>query len=142
MDNTAIVFERKANYYETDQMGVVHHSNYIRWFEEARIEYMNRKGYPYSKMEEMGVMIPVTEVDCKYRIPVKFAQEVLIYTGIDLFDGLRLTIAYEVRDKETDKLLVTGHSKHCFVNAETFRPIRLNKEHPEMAEIFILKDKE
>lgn len=142
MENTAIIFERKAKYYETDQMGIVHHSNYIRWFEEARIEYMSRKGYPYSKMEEMGVMIPVTEVDCKYRTPVKFDQEVLIHTGIDLFDGLRLTIAYEVRDKETDKLLVTGHSKHCFVNAKTFRPIRLNKEHPEMAEIFILEDKE
>lgn len=142
MENTAIIFERKANYYETDQMGIVHHSNYIRWFEEARIEYMSRKGYPYSRMEEMGVMIPVTEVDCKYRIPVKFDQEVLIHTGIELFDGLRLTIAYEVRDKETDKLLVTGHSKHCFVNAKTFRPIRLNKEHPEMAEIFILEEKE
>lgn len=133
---TSIIFPRKPNYYETDKMGIVHHSNYIRWFEEARIAYMEEKGYPYSKMEEMGVMIPVTEVDCKYKIPVSFGQEVLIYTNIDFFDGIRLTISYEIRDKITDKVHVTGHSGHCFVDAATFRPIRLNKKHPEMAIIF------
>ena len=136
MDKTSIIFPRKPHYYETDKMGIVHHSNYIRWFEEARIAYMEEKGYPYEKMEETGVMIPVTEVDCKYRIPVKFGQEVLIHTKIDRFDGLRLIISYEIRDKITDKVHVTGHSEHCFVDAKTFRPIRLNKNHPEMAEIF------
>lgn len=136
MEKTSIIFPRTPHYYETDKMGIVHHSNYIRWFEEARIAYMEEKGYPYDKMEERGVMIPVTGVDCKYKIPVKFGHEVLIYTKIDHFDGIRLTISYEVRDKQTDKVHVTGHSEHCFVDAGTFRPIRLNKSHPEMAEIF------
>ena len=50
---------RKVQYYETDRMGIVHHSNYIRWFEEARIFYMEKMGYSYSEMEKTGIMIPV-----------------------------------------------------------------------------------
>ncbi len=136
MENPSYVFERTALYYETDQMAIVHHSNYIRWFEEARIAYMKDKGFPYSRMEEMGVMIPVMGVDCKYHKPVKFEQTVLIYVKITEFNGVKLEIEYEVCDKETGVVHITGHSKHCFVRSDTFRPIRLKKEHPEMAEIF------
>ena len=136
MENPTYIFERTALYYETDQMAIVHHSNYIRWFEEARIAYMKDKGLPYSRMEELGVMIPVMGVDCKYGKPVKFEQTVLIYLKITEFSGAKLEIEYEVRDKITGDIHVTGHSKHCFVKADTFRPIRLKKDHPEMAEIF------
>ena len=118
-------------------MGIVHHSNYIRWFEEARIEYMDFRGYPYSRMESEGVMIPVLGVDCKYKIPVKYGQSVVIRGKIDYFDGLRLNVSYEICDKETGKLHITGHTEHCFVNSKTFRPVWLNKTHPEMAEIFM-----
>ena len=62
-------FERTAKYYETDQMGIVHHSNYIRWFEEARIELMNYVGLPYRQMEENGILIPVLGVTCNYKHP-------------------------------------------------------------------------
>lgn len=51
-------YERTAHYYETDRMGIIHHSNYIRWFEETRIHYLDKAGYPYSEMEKDGVMIP------------------------------------------------------------------------------------
>ena len=137
MGNTSFEYERKPFYYETDQMGIVHHSNYIRWFEEVRIAYMTDRGYPYSRMESEGVMILVLGVDCKYKIPVKYDQPVLIRGNIDFFDGLRLTVSYEIVDKETGKTHVTGHTEHCFVNSKTFRPVRLNKTHPEMAEKFM-----
>ncbi len=136
MENPSYIFERTALYYETDQMAIVHHSNYIRWFEEARIAFMKDKGYPYSRMEQMGVMIPVVGVDCKYLKPVKFEQTMLIYLKITEFNGIRLEIEYEVCDKETGVVHITGHSKHCFVKADTFRPVRLKKDYPEMAEIF------
>ena len=136
MEKTEFEYERAPFYYETDGMGIVHHSNYIRWFEEVRVAYMSDRGYPYSRMESEGVMIPVLGIDCKYRIPVKFGQPVLIRGKIDLFDGLRLNVSYEIRDKETGKVHVTGHSEHCFVNAKTFRPLRLDRTHPEMADIF------
>ena len=137
MGNTSFEYERTAHYYELDAMGIVHHSNYIRWFEEVRVAYMTDRGYPYSRMESEGVMIPVLAVDCKYKIPVKFGQTVIIRGKIDLFDGLRLNVSYEITDKETGKLHVTGHTEHCFVKADSFRPVRLNKTHPEMAEIFM-----
>lgn len=136
MGKTNFEYERKAFYYETDSMGIVHHSNYIRWFEEVRVAYMTDRGYSYSRMESEGVMIPVLGVDCKYKIPVKFDQPVIIKGNIDLFDGLRLNVSYEIVDKATGKTCVTGHSEHCFVRASDFRPIRLTKTHPEMAEIF------
>ena len=73
-----VVFERKANYYETDQMGIVHHSNYIRWFEEARLYYMEAIGLPYELMEEAGIFIPVLGVSCDYKVSVRFAETVCI----------------------------------------------------------------
>ena len=130
-------FERKVNYYETDKMGIVHHSNYIRWFEEARVEYMDSKNYPYSKMESLGVMIPVLYVDCQYRTPVKFGQTVIIHVWVENFAGAKMDVGYEVTDKESGKLCVTGHTGHCFVAADTFRPLRLQKTHPEMAAVFM-----
>lgn len=136
MGKTDFEYERTPFYYETDSMGIVHHSNYIRWFEEVRVAYMSDRGYPYSRMESEGVMIPVLAVECRYKIPVKFEQPVLIRGKIELFDGLRLNVSYEIIDKQTGKLHVTGRSEHCFVDAKTFRPLRLNKTHPEMAEIF------
>ncbi len=57
-------YERTAHYYETDRMGIIHHSNYIRWFEETRIHYLDKAGYPYSEMEKDGVMIPVLSAEC------------------------------------------------------------------------------
>ena len=71
-------YERNAKYYETDQMGIIHHSNYIRWFEEARVDAMEQAGIPYDKMEEMGIMSPVLGVECKYIHSVHFNENVKI----------------------------------------------------------------
>lgn len=136
MENPTYIFERTALYYETDQMKIVHHSNYIRWFEEARIAYMADAGLPYSAMEENGVMIPVLSVSCEYKKPVKFDQEVQIFLKIAKFTGVKLIIEYEVRDKKTGDLHITGSSGHCFVKADTFKPVRLTKDYPDMAKIF------
>lgn len=138
--NPDVIYERKVNYYETDRMQIVHHSNYIRWFEEARLYYMEEKGLPYAEMEKNGVMIPVLSVDCRYHVPVRFGQTVLVLCKIAVFTGTRLRIEYEVRDSETNALHVTGSSEHCFVNAETFQPLRLTKKYPDMAKIFITSD--
>ena len=85
-------------------------------------------------------MIPVLSVDCRYKRPVKFGQTVLINTVIEEFDGLRMKVSYKVTDEETGKLMAEGNSEHCFVEAERFRPIRLDKAHPEMAAIFSGED--
>ena len=60
-------YYRKAQYHETDQMGIIHHSNYVKWMEEARIGYMSRMGFSYKKVEELGVISPVVEISVAYR---------------------------------------------------------------------------
>ena len=75
-------YYRKAQYHETDQMGIIHHSNYVKWMEEARIGYMSRMGFSYKKVEELGVISPVVEISVAYRKPVFFDDEIRIRVGI------------------------------------------------------------
>lgn len=76
------LYTRRANYYETDKMGIIHHSNYIRWFEEARLHYMEEMGWPFTKVEAMGIVIPVLSVDCQYKSMVRYDDIVDIYTKL------------------------------------------------------------
>lgn len=129
-------FERQVKYYETDKMGVVHHSNYIRWFEEARVEFMRNNGISYRVMEDEGVMIPVVSVSCKYRSPAKFDDVVVVQTWIKKFNGIIAEIAYKVLDKETGDVRVTGESTHCFVDADNFKPMNLKSQRPDLYDGF------
>ncbi|MDF2540417.1 MAG: yneP [Herbinix sp.] len=126
---------RQAQYYETDQMAVVHHSNYIRWFEEARIYYLEQIGLPYDKMEELGIMIPVLGAACEYKASVRFNEQVEIQTRIVEFNGIKMTILYRVIDHKTGKVRATGETKHCFVTKE-FKPLSLKKSYKEIYETF------
>jgi len=129
-----VPYEHKAQYYETDQMGIIHHSNYIRWFEEARIDLMNQAGLSYMKMEEEGIVSPVIGVSCDYKQSVKFGQSVLIRPTIKQYNGIKLIIEYKICDKETDTLCCSGESKHCFL--KNGRPVSLKKVSPAFDELF------
>ncbi len=124
-------YKRKVNYYETDQMGIVHHSNYIRWFEEARVELMDTKGLPYQYMEKQGIMIPVLEVNCKYKHPCKFGEQLVIQTEITKYNGIIMEVSYKVCGLEHEDLRVIGTSSHCFVDMD-FKPVSLKKMQPLM----------
>lgn len=129
-------YERRAQYYETDQMGIIHHSNYIRWFEEARLHFMDEIGLSYAKIEEMGILIPVLSVDCQYKTMVHYNDIVDIYTRIIKFNGVKMTIAYRVVDHVTGEIRCTGETSHAFLNRE-YRPVRLKREYPDLYELFI-----
>lgn len=124
-------YRRRVNYYETDQMGVVHHSNYIRYFEEARLTWMEEIGISYSAMEKEGIIIPVTFVDCQYKIPVRFDEVVDIKTSIAKFDGVKMEFVYEIESPETGVLHTTGRSGHCFLDAD-LKPVLVRKKQPEI----------
>ena len=64
----------KVQYYETDKMGFVHHSNYIRWFEEARLDFMDKQGFSYKSFEDLGYISPVLSAECKYKKSVRFGE--------------------------------------------------------------------
>lgn len=130
-------YERRSHYCETDQMGVIHHSNYIRWFEEARVDLMDRY-MPYKALEERGVVIPVTGVSCDYHKPVKFGDVVLIELRLVNFrstHGLRFEVDYRVTNKETGELLTTGQTRHCFTDRD-MKIMRLKRDHPDVFEAF------
>lgn len=128
-------FEHRAQYYETDQMGVVHHSNYIRWFESARIDCMEQMGIPYKKMEEQGIISPVLTVSCEYRSMTHFGDTVLIEAKIKSYNSVRLVLSYEVRDKATGERKASGETSHCFINKEG-KILSLKKEAPETDAVF------
>lgn len=131
-----MVYEHKVQYYETDQMRVVHHSNYIRWFEECRIAMMEEQGVGYEKMEEKGIICPVLSVSCQYHLMTKFGEVVKIIPRIEKFNGLRLILSYEVRERETNELRCTGKSSHCFLDNRG-KPLNLKKAAPEFYRVFM-----
>ena len=131
-------YRHVVQYYETDKMGITHHSNYIRWMEEARVDLLARTGWPYDRLEREGFMSPVTKVECKFIRPSTFADEIIINTYVKSFDGIRLIFEYEM--KKTDGTVIcTGESGHCFINVKG-KPIRADRACPEFCEE-LLKNK-
>ena len=131
MERNYIKYHRSINYYETDQMGIVHHSNYIRLFEEARLYLMKEAGMDYRGLEEMGIIIPVTFVQCKYLVPLRFDDEVEIAVKITKYDGIKMEVSYEIYQKETGQLCTSGKTGHCFLDRE-LKPIRMKREFPDL----------
>lgn len=128
-------YTRKINYYETDQMAIVHHSNYIRYMEEARLFFLEEAGIPYKAVEEAGILIPVLGVQVKYQQAIRYGDEIEIYAWIDGFSQVKFSMLYEIKNKKTGILHATGSSEHCFVDKQ-LRPVRLKKEYPSIFEAF------
>lgn len=131
MNKKIDLYSRKALYYETDQMGIIHHSNYIRWFEEARIDFLDQIGFGYKSMEDSGIISPVMSVSCEYKSMVHFDDRVIIIPKIEVFTGVKLNISYRVVDASTMEVKTTGVSTHCFLN-KSGRPVSLKRENEEM----------
>lgn len=128
-------YEHKAEYYETDQMGIIHHSNYIRWYESARIYFMDKLGISYKKMEEKGIISPVLSVSSEYKNMVYFDDVVLVNVKIKKYNGIRLELEYTLTNKETGEIVNTGSSKHCFLMNNKI--INLKKVSAEFHEMFL-----
>lgn len=126
---------RRAMYYETDQMGVVHHTNYIRWFEEARIDLLRQCGINYRDMENRGIIIPVVDMQCSYLTSVRFDDVVEIHLTLTKYTGVRMCFSYEVRFSDSGIPAATGHSTHCFVDPSG-KPIGLKRVDAELHDRF------
>lgn len=98
-------YVHKVHYYETDQMGVTHHSNYIRWMEEARVAFLEEAGWGYDRMEREGISSPVIHVDCDYKKTTTFPDEVEISVEVEEYNGVRLLIRYTMKEKESQKIV-------------------------------------
>ncbi len=121
-------FETKirVRYQETDQMGVVYHSNYFIWFEIARTELIRSIGITYKDIENKGLLLPVVDVSCQYKISAKYDEELLVLVKISKYTGLRIEFTYEVVRMADRQLLASGYTKHVFIDYN-YKPKRLDK---------------
>ena len=126
-------YKHVVQYYETDKMGITHHSNYIRWMEEARIDFLRQIGWEYKKLEEMGIISPVVSVDCKYKRPTTFSDEIFIDVKVSEYKSMKFSLHYDMKDVN-GKVVCEAESVHCFVNKDG-RPVRLLKENPAFHEV-------
>ena len=129
-------YKRKVQYYENDSMGAVHHANYILWFEEARVDYMEQLGYGYEKSVASGIDIILTSLSCNYKSMARFGETVIINLSMSRIDPVRMTVEYRVTDEETGTLRITGETNHCFYHRQKGLPVSLKKTLPELYELF------
>lgn len=128
-------YERKVFYYETDKMGIMHHSNYIRIFEESRVDFLRQAGMPFEKIEELGLMMPVLSVECRYLHPLRFDETFEVYPVVTKFNGVKLEVSYRVYNALNGNLCAEGNSSHCFTDMN-MKPVRVKKNFPEVYSVF------
>lgn len=123
----------RVRFYETDQMGIVHHAVYITWFEEGRSAFTRAIGYPYSRLEAEGISLAVAEVTARYHRPARYDEEVIVATCLTGFLSRGMNFSYEVRRAADGELLVSGASRHISID-RAGRVIRIPDEVRERLE--------
>ena len=126
------LYERRVFYYEADQMGIVHHSNYIRWMEESRLALMESLGLSYAEMERNGLLIPVLSVSCEYRLPFQYGETFQVQVYPRSFNGIKFEFGYNMYG-EDGKLHTKATSSHCFTD-KSLKLVSLKKSYPDMYE--------
>lgn len=124
-------YEHHTRYYETDQMGVIHQTNYIKWLEDARMDIMEQMGLGYKQMEQMQIICPLLSQTIHYITMVRFDETVVVETKVAKYDGRQMNLEYTIYDKETHEIRATAKSTHCFMN-QSGRAISLNRIYPEL----------
>lgn len=125
-------YKHKVKYYETDKMGVTHHSNYIRFMEEARSEWLESMGWSYKRCEDCGIVSPVLSMSCKYKKTTTFDDTIDVTVRLIGYNGIRLNVEYNMK-KDGETVLI-GESEHCFLDKSGV-PVRIKKEFPEFDEV-------
>lgn len=125
-----------ARYAETDQMGIIHHSNYAVWFEAGRTDFLKKAGVTNSSIEERGVILPLYEMNCKFISPAKYEEEIMVVTSLISISRVRVIISYQVLDADNGTLLATGETKHAWTD-KTLKPVNAEKIIPHVYSILM-----
>ena len=123
--------EFTARYAETDQMGIIHHSNYPKWFEAGRTDFFKKLGVRYSKIEEKGVLLPLIDLKCTFKSPARYEDEILVRTQLIDMSCVRLTFSYEVYKKDEMILIASGETSHAWTD-KLLKPVNIQKKMPEL----------
>lgn len=127
-----IPYRHRVQYYETDCMKVVHHSNYIRFFEEARVDFLAQIGADYASLEAAGYVSPVLSVSAEFKQMSSYGEELIILVKLADYKGMRFYFTYRVIDAATGSLRATGETSHCFLKDGA--PVNLRRALPEAHE--------
>lgn len=118
-----------ARYAETDQMGVIHHAVYAVWYELARTDFIKKIGMSYGKMEELGLMLPVIELNCHYHQPTRYEDELTIETRIIKLTPARIEFGYTIYKKGVERPVNTGSTLHAWTSKQLL-PMNMKKRYP------------
>ncbi len=110
------IYQRTVQYHETDKMGVTHHSNYVKYMEEARVAYLDAVGLPFTAIEEKGIVSPVAEIKIRYKSPSTFADKLDIKIWTESYNGMTFHFGYEM--KKGDTVVALASSAHAFLNKD------------------------
>ncbi len=132
-------FIRRVNYYETDKMQCTHHSNYVRFMEEARVDYLDKIGYGFKRMESEGLASPVIGIDLQFKKTTTFDDLIDISVRIKSFSGVRVEFEYVM--KHGKDIVCLASSMHCFLD-KSGKPVSLKRTSPELYELLISESKE
>lgn len=127
-------YSRRVFYYETDKMEIMHHSNYIRIFEESRVDFLRQSGIPFEEIEARGILMPVLSAECSYKYPLRFDELFEVYMKIVRFNGVSLDVSYKIINA-SGKLCAEGRSSHCFTD-KNLKPVRTKKSYPDIYKVF------
>ena len=120
-----------VRYAETDMMGIVHHSRYYPWFEQARTDFIKSCGMSYGEMERSGILLPLTRTEARYHYGLTYEDEVMVTCRLTKLTVARCEFSYEVYKLPSMKLMSEGKTEHGFVGSE-FKPINLKKQNREL----------
>jgi len=115
-----------VRYAETDQMGIVHHSNYPVWFEAGRTDFIRKLGMPYSAIEEEGILLPLIRLECNYKGFAKYEDEITVKTSIKKITYTRIIFYYEIYKNNEEKPITTGETEHAWTT-RNMKPLNLKK---------------
>jgi len=134
-----ITVREKVRFVETDLMGVVHHSNYFRYFEMGRVEFLRQAGVLLTELMEKGIVFPITDVGCKYHASAKFDDYILIETEMTEVSRVKMLFTYQVRREADGVLLASGTTTNLFTAISSGKIIRLPAEYYNKLEKAALK---
>jgi acyl-CoA thioester hydrolase len=116
---------------EIDKMNIVYHAYYARWFELGRKDYLNKAGLPNLIITRQGFYLPLSQIECKYKNPAKYGDEISVFTSIIYMSCVKLKFEYKVINSKTGKVLAVGNTVHAWTDRQ-IRPLNIEKSAPEI----------
>jgi len=120
-----------VRYSEIDKMGIVHHANYPKWFEIGRRDYLHKAGIPNSSINRQGFYLPLSEMECKFKSPAKYGDEIIVITGVTFVSCVKIKFEYKVLNKISGKPLAVGKTVHAWTD-RAIKPLNIEKAAPQI----------